>query len=192
MISPEGNIPPHTIDYFTTLLPIFTLILGIFLTSAFEYFREGRTSKREQKVRKVKREESIVSNRIEFQRETLLKLQEAINEMGRQTSKLHIFDLDHLRKGGKWQDPILPPDVDEAQRAAVSLVSLLYVRLHDKNIKMLVDEFRTDANNTLKSVDKLNAEQAFQKMHKTFVLLNEKIGEQLLDLDSTLIGLIRD
>ena len=57
---------------------------------------------------------------------------------------------------------------------------------------MLVDEFRTDANNTLKSVDKLNAEQAFQKMHKTFVLLNEKIGEQLLDLDSTLIGLIRD
>jgi hypothetical protein len=183
---------PKTPDYFSTLLPIITLMIGVILNAGIEYLRDGRVLKREQKARKIRREEAIASNRIEFQRETLLKLQDAINEVGRQTAKLHIHDLKHLKTTGNWQEAVLPPEVDEADRAALSTVSILYVRVQDKDIKALVDEFRTDHNNTLKSVNSVVAEQAFAKMQNTFVRLNEKIGDQILNLDNKIMDLIGD
>lgn len=183
---------PKTPDYFTILLPVVTLMLGVILNAAIEYVRDGRTSKREQKARAVRREEEIAAKRIEFQRETLLELQNAVNEMGRQTAKLHIHDLQHFRNEGTWQEANLPHDIDEAQRAAVSWLSVLYVRVLDREVKLLIDRFRSDTDGTLKNSDALGSAKAFENMQTTFIHLNAKIGENLLNLDNALMNLVKD
>lgn len=92
-------------------LPIVTLALGYVFSLVTEAFRDRRQSRRERDARAAEREDARASleqeradRRNQFQRETLLELQEVLHDLGRAFGREYHQDAMTAKAAGKW-DP---------------------------------------------------------------------------------------
>jgi hypothetical protein len=176
------NTTPAWLPILTALLPILTLILGFVTASITEWFRDGRAIRREREAREDTSRAQRFERRTNFQRETLLNLQDSVAKLARVTGKMHHFDLMEYRKTGK-RGSLFPDEFsDESQKANVS-ITLLTSRVRDDGIRKLAEMFREAANWVPLCPSEEDAKAAVGKMAETLDALYKRTGEALRKLD---------
>lgn len=166
-----------------TWFPVITLIIGALLKGTFDALTDRRIEKRERAARRERRLDEIQLRRANFQRATLLELQEAISQLARFTGKSHHLDVVAHRKTGKWQKQYLPEDLGEGLLVANTNVSRLRVRVRDEEIRRLAESFSKNCADIAVSGGEAVAEKTLRQMGSVLVELHERIGLVLRNLD---------
>jgi hypothetical protein len=167
----------------TGWLPVLTLVLGYGLKSISDWVEHRRTSEREREARAATRKDQQVERRIEFQRKTLLELQDTVMDVARTTGSMHVKDLTEYRESGKWQRQLFPEDLAEQNRLAHARMAMLASRVRDDTVRLIVGDFKDAAVKSTMSPAKDESEQALSRMMTAFEALNQRIGELLRLLD---------
>ena len=168
----------------TVWFPVLTLLLGYLAKSITDWLQDRRRDKREVIARTEARRDQILLRRADFQRQTLLQLQDAISELTRKTAKANFtYTILQDEQGGEWGKHLLPEDDLESLRATRALASLLKVRVRDKLIVDLTDQVLTlSASSTTASSHKESFE-LFSQMSAVHDKIYSRLGQVLKDLD---------
>jgi hypothetical protein len=111
--------------------PVFMLLLGSAITVVIGAIENRRTLKRDREAREDSRRDQLLEHRNEFQRDTLVQLQEALFELGRTTGSMHHIGMMNYTKSGEWQNRVWPAELDEKDRQLHSRTAMLVVRVRD-------------------------------------------------------------
>lgn len=94
------------------------------------------------RIQREKQEDDRAERAKEFQRDTLLALQEAIHDTLRLGARAHIEDCKQFRQTGEWVRGVLSAELDEDIRLSRRKVAILIERIADdslrSDIKLLV------------------------------------------------------
>jgi hypothetical protein len=163
--------------------PVLTLFLGFAASWISEWFRDGRTIKREREAREAASRVQRSERRTNFQRETLLNLQDSVAKLARATGRMHHLDEMEHRKTGKWRSSRFPENLNaDAHQSNVS-VMLLTSRVRDDDIRELAETFRRAANEVPICPNAEAAGNSLAKMAEALGSLHQSIGKMLRKLD---------
>jgi len=101
-----------------TWFPVLTLLIGYGTKSLSDWIQNKRAIARDRETREAARHDQRVAQRITFQRETLLELQEVSMQLGRATGRANHLDEVAYHESNNWRKSLLPDDLDEAYRMA--------------------------------------------------------------------------
>jgi hypothetical protein len=138
---------------------------------------------REREAREAARKAQLFECRANFQRETLLALQDAVVKLTRAAGKMNHLDEMEYRKTGQWGGKLFPEELSDNEHTANVTVMVLSARVRDDRIRQLAETFREHANRIGSSRTKELAGETLQKMAETLAPLHERIGEVLRKLD---------
>jgi len=173
---------------------VFTAFLGYIASSISEWLRDRRasererataeaTSIREREAREATRQVQLFERRANFQRETLLNLQDAVVKLTRTAGRMHHIDEMEHRKTGKWGGFSFPEGLsDDALQAGVAIM-VLTSRVRDEQIREMVKTFKSNANRIGISPNEQATRKALEGMIEVLEPLHERIGEILRKLD---------
>lgn len=179
LTSPQGNSSENLFD---KIFPIITLFLGSLATLALDWLKDERSSKREKKVRAEEKRNRTEERRDNFQRETLIALQDALFQFVRSNYQINLQDRISFRKTKIWRSSLVSWDVDEKNRDASEKITLLKVRVLDTPIRNLVEKIQQEGVNMHTSNTPQEAKTALTEMDKYYDQINEKIGNLLRTL----------
>lgn len=163
--------------------PVFTLILGYVTKALSDWIQHRRTLERERETRPEIRQDVATDRRIQFQRQTLLDLQEAAMGLARNTGSMNHLDVMGHRTAGIWHGQRYPDDLNENHALATARTSMLVVRVDDAEVRELADAFKTSASEATLSKTAANADSWMMKMAKSFDELQQRIGIVLRELN---------
>jgi len=173
---------PQSANTLTVLswFPVFMLLLGSAITVFIGAVENRRTLKRDREAREDARRDKLLEHRNDFQRECLLQLQEAMFELGRATTLLHMHDMRHYARTGEWQLGFYPDEMSEKDRGANQRTAMLVVRVRDDKVRKLVQEFKEIAGRvTTFSESKDGSETEMRLLYDKHEELNPHIGKLL-------------
>jgi hypothetical protein len=165
--------------------PVLTLILGFGASSLAELLRDRRLLNRERESREALRRGQAIERSTNFQRQTLLDLQDALFQLARAAGASYHQDLMAYRQTGQWQKQLLPDGSAEAVRLAQARTSILHVRVADVGVRELVCRFKAEVVAVLMSPGLAESEYSHASMGTTFEEINQRIGEILRSLDES-------
>jgi hypothetical protein len=171
------GIPPET------WFPVVTLIIGVVLKAVFDMLTDRRTALREREARQDQRRDALRLKRVEFQRATLLELQEAISQLARFAGQAHHQDLLAYRGSGAWRKRPLTEEVNQGFLTAQTSVGRLRVRVGDQRVRQLAELLSTVCTNAVLSANEGASEHALRDMMAVLTDLQEQIGAILRNLD---------
>ncbi len=178
---------PVTVGWFSiltpTVLPIITLLLGFGIAIVTGSLEHRRTLKREREARDAIRRDQRIERRDNFQRQTLLELQEAMFDLARTTGAMHHRDMMSYVKTGEWEKNLFPDDLAEKDRLANARSQMLVVRVRDKTVRDLVQAFKDYAVKVTFADSRDASDLAWRQMADVNVELNNRVGELLITLD---------
>jgi hypothetical protein len=163
--------------------PSVTLLIGFATGAVTEWLRDRRTEGRERKARKEARRDQFLERRKDFQRQTLLDLQEAVMELIRTAGEMHYQDLMASRKAGKWVSQPVTDELNERARIVQARTTLLSVRVRDDSVRGFVDELKGHASSLVVSKSQAESEATFANINPIFQKLNERVGQLLREMD---------
>ncbi len=169
--------------------PVVTLIVGLVLKGLFDFFTERRATKREREARSEERRQTALLKHVEFQRETLLTLQDATAKFMGFFGTAYLHDRAAFLQGASWGQALLPKDVDQGFHAAEVDVNRLRVRISDDKVREMSLALKTAAKNALTAGDMNSADALMSEAAKISISLNERIGELLRNLHAAELGL---
>ena len=112
------------------ILPVITLIVGYLGTLFTEGLRDARNERRAREARQG-----------DFQRETIIELQEVLQRLGRATGAAHHHDFMENRRAGVWGRSQLPEDVNQADFDSRVRAIALNSRVSDDQLRALVQQY---------------------------------------------------
>jgi hypothetical protein len=147
--------------------PIITLLLGFFTATMKDYINDliGTKTKK-------------TDRRAEFQRNTLLELQETLHRVARATAESYHKDSMAYRETGKRLAQV-PEELNQRLQESIMRTRILQVRVEDETLRNLVDRV-IDAS-TKATVMPLREEniQGMRELLTTFKSANDRLGERL-------------
>lgn len=139
--------------------------------------RRERTNAPPSKAAQIEADER---RRRDFQRETLLELQEVLHELGRAYAALHYADVSHFRKAGSWTPrPMLGEELNERSMEAHRRSSTLVARIDDDLLRGFVRELKDRGFDLLSAKSEEQSGEALDKSWDAFAEANERIGDLL-------------
>jgi hypothetical protein len=172
------GIPPET------WFPVVTLIIGAVLKAVFDMMTDRRTARREREARQDQRRDALRLKRVEFQRATLLELQEAISQLARFTAQAHDQDVSAYRGSGAWRKQLLTEEVNQGFLSAQTSLGGLRVRVRDQQVRQLAELLSTACTNVVLSTNEAASEHGlFRQVMPALTDLQEQIGAILRNLD---------
>jgi hypothetical protein len=179
----------------------FLVLLGFGTKFVSDWFQDKRTLQHERETRDALRRDQLAERRANFQRQTLLELQEAVQDLIRATGAAHVQDERAFKETGRWQREKLGEEINQQIFLANRSVLLLTVRVRDKALRDAINRFRSLSNQTesftnLRSdasdSELRNASTAAMQNATTLIeQIHERIGELLRTLDEDESELIR-
>lgn len=115
----------------------------------------------------------------EFQRKTLIELQEATLSLTRLVTKAHLHDRKAFSGGAHWRDVLLPEALSNDISDAFRLVTLLTQRVSDEPLRLRLKKFTEDAGNCLHAQDPETATYLWQHLGGEYTSMIESLGEVL-------------
>lgn len=151
-----------------TLVGALTSICTTWLSSRTSYgiHREKQADERAERAK-------------DFQRETLLTLQEAIHDVLRLGARAHIKDVAQYKKTGDWAGARQSEEVSEGLRLARRTVAILVERVADESLRSAVKSFMNISVADIHACTREEAEMSQQLLFKEMTPLFEKIGSVL-------------
>lgn len=166
-----------------TWFPVVTLVLGLVLKSVFDALTDRRTARREREARQEQRQDAFRLRRIEFQRASLLELQEAIQQLARFTGQSNHEYVMAYRTSGTWRKQPLTEEADQGFLRAQTSVGLLRVRIRDQEVRQLAEQFSKVCVDVVVSTSETAADHALRQITNAITELHERIGAILRNLD---------
>lgn len=167
-----------------TWFPVLTLVLGIVLKGVFDALADGRARKREVEARRDQRRETLAIRRAEFERTTLLQLQEAVARHGRAVGRSHYEDVMAVRSGAQWRKSRLSDEVNNLLLQAQNEAVMLRERVRDDRVRELAAEFSSLCTDAVLARDEESSMRrvsiAIDKQRE----LHDAIGSALRRLDT--------
>jgi uncharacterized coiled-coil protein SlyX len=157
--------------------------LGFLTATLNERFRDQRTRAREVEARAEARRLHLFERRTDFQRETLLRLQDAVFELSRVVSKMNHLERMEYKKAGTWGKLMFPEELDDDSLKATVKTSMYMVRVRDQGIREMATTFRNLASKLNICKTPVEAEQTLMEMMAAIPPLHECIGIVLRKLD---------
>lgn len=146
--SVPASLWPQIIIAGSTLLAAF---LGYLLAGLNEARRDRRAADRERLARAEDRQTTAIRAQHEFQLETLLALQDAIQLMARVTGRAMHFDHMQARQGLYTQ---LPDNYSEKIHANAVDVTRLRNRVLDEDLRAAIEQFQSTCNTAASAVER--------------------------------------
>ena len=112
----------------------------------------------------------------DFQRKTLLALQEALHDMLRLGARAHIEDGESFREVGTWGRQLLSPEVNEGLRLSRRRVAILIERVADDSLRNDVKELAKHSSRSTFAQTEQEAELLQEAVFAEANSLLEKIG----------------
>jgi hypothetical protein len=162
-------------------LPLATLILGYVGSLVTEWVRDSRAATREARAQDQARTHDRVERRNEFQRQTLLSMQEAVFDLVRSVGALHTEDLVTHQRTGKWNE-LGSDEWNEKNMVANRMNAMLSARVLDDNLREQIERLRTAATRVLLARSKQESEKEMDNMVALFEHVNGRVGEILRSL----------
>lgn len=163
--------------------PVVALVIGFLLSSTQEWFRDTRTLKRDRESREAERRERLRERRADFQRETLLALQDAAQDLVRATGAIAHHDTMEHRKTGEWGKQLVGEELNQKCFMAMRQTLILNVRVRDERVRTLVETLRGSSSGAVRSRSKDDCDSALQAMTPVFDEFNKRIGTLLRSID---------
>ncbi|QKC91025.1 hypothetical protein EB230_23415 [Mesorhizobium sp. NZP2234] len=163
--------------------PIITLGVGAGITALSQKISDTRQLTREREARREQRRETISLRRVEFQRATLLELQERLLDLGRMVTRAQLEDFRALETSGKWRLGKLSEEVNEGCRLAQASVTRLLERVRDDQVRALASSFSEICVSVTLARSKADSDSYYNKMLHTSGELNARLGVVLRSLD---------
>jgi hypothetical protein len=172
-----------TVGWFPVVTPVVTLLLGYAPKSISELVGHQRALEREREAREVARRDKLNEHRTDFQRQTLLDLQEALLNLTRTAGATHHEDIMAHRRTGEWQKQRIGEELNENVCLAMVRTAILGVRVHDDLVREMVQQCRDYASTVSISPSPNDSEVAMAAMGSTLEELNQRVGELLRKID---------
>jgi len=160
-----------------------SVLAGGMLTMLAAWLADRRLTGRDRERRREERHERLVTRRNDFQRETLLALQDASQKLLRNTGASLHQDVVAHRTTGKWQQQQLPDDLSNDQLRLNTEAMLLASRVRDEEVRALADRLRTQTAVVGLSTSEGEAEGRMMAAADTQTTLIQRIGEIVRGLD---------
>ena len=167
------------------LPPFLGLIVGYLLKALSDWLQHRYMSAREREAREEARRERLFEKRTLFQRETLLDLQQAMNEFVEVVRAIHLQAAGIAEKTRTWPGP-LTLDVAAEYDRGEALMAKFLVRVRDDQVRLLGGKVRKEA---MAWFDAVSASSGIEVLHSTaaaVAVVNERIGVVLRQLDDDL------
>ena len=162
-------------------------LAGVLFGLFGQFFTSLATVRRERETRKEERRDAAKLRQNEFQRETLLALQEAVNGLRRDSGDIDLaLNLEKLRTG-KWNDHHPLKLINRAEHHYY-LVAQYSARVLDEAIRSASLEFQRAFYSFLVAKSEASASIAIQLFRKQQTRMHDLIGERLRALEETLIA----
>lgn len=176
----------------TTWFPVVTLILGAVLKSLADWLTNLWASKREREARNQQRRDALLLKRAEFQRATLIELQDELGKYGRLCGQFYLKDATLYREKGSWGQPHTTDEIGEALRVSTGALQRLRVRVHDQSVRQQTATLIDVSGQIIFASHEAAAIDALQRMMEIAANINEAVGTALRALDeiedSTLVS----
>jgi hypothetical protein len=165
-------------------LPILTLVLGYVFSLVTEAVRDRRQTDRERQAREDEREavraaqtEEVDRRRHEFQRSTLLELQEVLHDLGRTYGHEHHVDVMNYRRTGSWRPrPLLGEEMNKMSEEANKQSNILLARIDDEPLRGLVRAMKDAGSRITLAESEEESTDCLMRSSDTFLEANERIG----------------
>jgi|SRR5271170_4786890 len=163
---------------------IIIALIGFVSAVLIESIRNKSVHKRERDARDAVRRDALLERRNEFQRQTLLALQDSAMKLMQTTTALHHADLMSYHEEGKWPTKPYPADTERENMLANAQTALLGVRVYDDVVRERLQQLKDKCTfGTLPFSDEALSRAAMREAGIIFVQLNKRIGEVLRSLD---------
>lgn len=166
-----------------TWFPVVTLVVGILLKTLSDVMLERRKTAFEREIRREERSDKSRLSRAEFQWETLLDLQIRIADLSRCAGRLHVEDVRNYEGGNAWGSIGVSNDLNEKLFESQRQVRLLSVRVRNDEIRELSTELSGHTTAMVVAQDRQEADSILANAIDCSGRLNERIGEELRQLD---------
>lgn len=163
--------------------PIITLGVGAGITALSQKISDTRQLTREREARREQRREAISLRRVEFQRATLLELQERLLDLGRMVTRAQIEDFRAFKASGNWHSGLLSEEVNEGVRVAQASVTRLLERVRDNQVRSLASSFSENCVSVTIAPSRADSDRCYHNMLRTSGELNARLGVVLRSLD---------
>ncbi len=121
--------------------------------------------------------------RINFQRETLLDLQDAVMQLSRAAGSVYHHHFAAHARTAEWHKEPLPDDLNESFRLSQVRTSVLAARVRDESVRQLVQVAKSEATAIAITDRGTESIRAFAGASATCDRLNDRIGELLREMD---------
>jgi hypothetical protein len=159
-----------------TWFPVVTLVVGIAIKAISDALSESRAFLRNKETLLEERRETARAAHAEFQRTTLLDLQDECQKLARSTALVNHEDVMMYRRTSQWQKTLLSENANEGSRQAFANILKLRVRVADEGIRQCAKDFTSAcasvANATSDSMSNKESNRASRLQEDLF----EKIG----------------
>ena len=165
-----------------TWFPVLTLVLG-YVLKAVSGLIDKRTLHRERVARDATRQAQIYERHVTFQRQTLLDLQDALNDLARATAALHVENEKIYHQTGDWNMQDHTEAASENSRVAFRRMSTFRVRVRDDSVRELALKFGNLSSEVTTGNDRSMSFAALSGAFRVAEGLNECIGQSLRKID---------
>jgi hypothetical protein len=166
----------------TVWLPLLTLAAGYAGSLLTESIRDRRTRERDDRLAELARRQAREDKQAEFQRGTLLELQDALSRLIRTTAEIDHHDTMVERQTGKWRSTQVAEDVNQRNFKARVDTTTLAVRVADDELRGLVDEILSETADSATARTREDAAYALNQAVDVFGIANGRLGEVLRGL----------
>lgn len=178
----DPNTASSTASAYATWLPLVTLVIGFVTATLTDFFKHRLQWTRERELKKEDRLEARALQQIDFQRTTLIELQEVSSTLARCTGAMNHIDIVEFNKTGQWQKNQYSEEWSGKENDSRRRHIELTVRVDDQNVRELSNQFRDGCHKILYCTTPKEAEAALRSSIDTFETLNEAIGLKLRQL----------
>jgi len=144
-----------------------------------EWLRVRATAARERDARAQGRQEALEDKRIEFQRDTLLSLQDTLREHWRGGVLIWSTNLSVKRRTGTWADSGLSDDDDLQLYDATIRLNALSERVLDDDLRRLVAEYKNCHTALAFARNEADANLAHDMTMEAYNAANSRLGSLL-------------
>src|SRR5260370_35432981 len=92
--------------------PVMTVVTGSIMKAVSDRLEHSRALQRERENRKEMRRIQLAERRADFQRQTLLDLQEVLKDFARAAGAAYHADVMAFKKTGTWAKQLVPAEID--------------------------------------------------------------------------------
>jgi hypothetical protein len=165
------------------LTPIITVSIGFAFGILTEWFRDARAYRREREARSDARAETKAEQRRDFQRQSLIALQDAICELIADL-RLHVGEKSAVVLEGKdWNEAVASKEVAIKSMISRDRVVTLRARVSDDLTRRLTQAVLVACASTVRAKSKEGVFEGLEKMKEGLEGVSERIGIMLRTLD---------